>query len=119
MTATCLGIGYFTWRAGDEHWQTMIFTTLALSQMAHVLAIRSERDSLFQQGLFSNPWALGAVLLTVALQAIVVFVTPLQRVFHTVALAPVDLGWCVGLASVIFVGVEIEKWVKRRSTHKA
>ena len=31
----------------------MIFTTLALSQMAHVLAIRSERDSLFQQGLFS------------------------------------------------------------------
>ncbi len=119
MAATCLGIGYFTWRAGDEHWQTMIFTTLALSQMAHVLAIRSESDSLFQQGLFSNPWALGAVALTIALQALVVFVAPLQQVFHTVALTPVDAGWCVGLASVIFVGVEIEKWIKRRSTRKA
>jgi len=114
MTATCLGVGYVSWRAGDEHWQTMIFTTLALSQMAHVLAIRSERDSLFQQGVFSNPWAVGAVALTIALQALVVFVSPLQRVFHTVALTPADLGWCVGLASVIFVGVEIEKAFQRR-----
>ena len=32
----------------------MTFTVLALSQLGHVLAVRSERESLFQQGLFSN-----------------------------------------------------------------
>lgn len=51
------GWAYFT---GCAHWQSMVFTVLALSQMGHVLAIRSERESLFSQGLFSNMplWAL-------------------------------------------------------------
>ena len=38
-----LGAGYWYWRAGDSNWQTLLFTTLTLSQMAHVMAIRSER----------------------------------------------------------------------------
>ena len=37
----------------------MTFTVLALSQLGHVLAIRSERDSLFRIGLLSNPPLLG------------------------------------------------------------
>ncbi len=119
MTATCLGVGFLRWSGGDEQWQTMLFTTLAFSQMAHVLAIRSERDSLFRQGLFSNPWVLCAVLMTVAAQLIVVFVPGLQSVFHTVALGPVDLAWCVGLASLTFIGVEIEKGLTRHRIRNA
>ncbi|MFN7952116.1 MAG: cation-translocating P-type ATPase [bacterium] len=119
MTVTCLGVGYVPWRAGREQWQTMLFTTLAFAQMAHVLAIRSEHDSLFRQGLFSNPWVLGSVILTVAMQMIVVFVPGLQTVFHTVALGPADLGWCVGLASLTFLGVEIEKGLTRRRLREA
>ena len=44
-------------RAANAHWQTMVFTALTLAQMAHVLAIRSERDSLFTQGLLEQPAA--------------------------------------------------------------
>ena len=39
---------------------------LAISQLFHSLAIRSERDSLFAIGIFSNPAMLGAVLLKYA-----------------------------------------------------
>src|SRR5690606_23969172 len=40
---------------GLEHWQTMVFTVLCFSQLWHVMAIRSEKRSLFKLGLFSNP----------------------------------------------------------------
>lgn len=61
MTAVALGTGAWYWALGREHWRTVLFTTLAFSQMGHVLAIRSERDSFFRTGLFSNKWLLGAV----------------------------------------------------------
>ena len=61
-------------RLGLRHWQTMVFTVLTLSQMGNVLAIRSERESLFRQGLFSNLPLLGAVLLTFALQLATIYV---------------------------------------------
>jgi Ca2+-transporting ATPase len=48
----------------------VLFTTLTLAQMAHVLAIRSERVSLFRIGLFSNKPLLAAVSLTVLLQSL-------------------------------------------------
>ena len=51
--ALCLGMQAWALRQG-MHWQTMVFTVLTLSQMAHLLAIRSETQSLFRQGLRSN-----------------------------------------------------------------
>ncbi len=99
---------------GGAHWQTMVFTLLTLAQMAHLLAIRSERDSLFTQGLASNQPLLAAVALTVALQLATVYVPWLQPVFHTQALSAGELGLCFGLAGVVFAAVEIEKAWRRR-----
>jgi len=41
------------------HWQTIVFNVLCLSQLGHVLAIRSEKQSLFRTGVFSNKPLLG------------------------------------------------------------
>ena len=112
--AVSLGTGYVYWRNGSEDWQTMVFTTLALSQMAHVLAIRSSRDSLFTQGLLSNKTLLGAVLLTIALQMAVIYLPPLQTVFETRALALSDLGIAFGVSTIVFCAVELEKLLIRR-----
>ncbi|MCB0154559.1 MAG: cation-translocating P-type ATPase, partial [Anaerolineae bacterium] len=54
MGLVSLVTGWWMWRDQSPAWQTMVFTTLTLSQMGHALAIRSQRDSLFTQGLFSN-----------------------------------------------------------------
>ncbi len=114
MGLLSLAIGYGFWRAGDPTWQTMAFTTLTLSQMANVLAIRSERRSLFQIGLFSNKALLGAVSLTVVLQLGLIYVPFLQSIFKTVALPLPDLVLTLLASSIIFWAVEAEKWVLRR-----
>ncbi len=116
--ALCLGVQAWA-LAGHggpgarEHWQTMVFTLLALAQMAHLLAIRSEHESLFTQGLRSNLPLLGAVVLTLVLQLATGYVPWLQPIFHTQTLSAGELGLCVALAAVVFVAVEIDK-IRRR-----
>ena len=96
-----------------DHWQTMVFTVLCLSQMGHVLAVRSERTSFFRQGALSNKPLLGAVLLTFALQLATIYVPLLNPVFKTAPLTAAELLLTMLLSSVVFVAVEIEKAVKR------
>jgi Ca2+-transporting ATPase len=96
------------------HWQTMVFTVLTLSQLGHVLAIRSERDSLFTQGVLSNRPLIGAVLLTFALQMATIYVPRLNPIFKTEALTLDELAFCLMMSSVVFVAVEIEKLLVRR-----
>jgi Ca2+-transporting ATPase len=92
----------------------MVFTILCLSQLANVLAIRSERESLFTQGLLSNKPLLGAVVLTFLLQMATIYVPILNGVFKTEPLSPSELAVTLMVSSVIFFAVEAEKWLKRR-----
>jgi Ca2+-transporting ATPase len=114
MGLVSLGMGYLTWRAGWESWQTMVFTTLTLSQMGNALAVRS-RESLFKVGLLSNKALLGAVLLTFVLQLAVIYVPFLQNLFKTTALSAGELLLSLVLSTVVFWGVELEKWLLRRA----
>ncbi|HXH81488.1 MAG TPA: cation-translocating P-type ATPase, partial [Candidatus Tectomicrobia bacterium] len=104
--------------ADAPQWQTMTFTVLCFCQLAHVLAIRSEHESLFTRGLLSNPLLLAAVLLTAAMQLATIYVPPLQPLFGTLPLALEDLLVACGVASVVFVAVEVEKWLRRRSSDR-
>lgn len=118
MGFVSLALGYWTWDAGsqdDAHWRTIVFTVLTLSQMGNALAIRSQHDSLFQIGLFSNKAMLGSVLLTFLLQLAVVYWPPLQSVFKTTALTWGELGSCLLLSTTIFWTIEIQKLLQRRS----
>ncbi len=100
--------------SGSAHWQSMVFTVLTLSQLGHVLAIRSERESLFSQGVLSNRMLIGALLLTFALQMAVLYVPWLNPIFRTEPLSLAELAACLALSSVVFVAVEIEKALARR-----
>lgn len=99
--------------AGPRRWQTMVFTVLALAQLGHVLAIRSDRESFLARGLGSNRPLVAAVALSVALQVAILYVPALNRVFRTEPLGAVELAVTVALASVVFVAVEVEKAVRR------
>ncbi|MDP2008132.1 MAG: cation-translocating P-type ATPase [Rubrivivax sp.] len=116
MGGLCLGVQAWALRDGNAHWQTMVFTTLTLAQMAHVLAIRSERESLFSQGLLSNRPLLAAVALTLVLQLATVYVPLLQPIFRTQALSAGELGLCFALAALVFIVVELEKAWRRRAS---
>ncbi len=99
---------------GSENWQTVVFTVLTFSQLVHVLVIRSERQSLFTQGLWSNRLLVAAVALTVLLQFAVIYLPPLQALFNTAPLTPAELIVCLVLPLFVFVGVEAEKALVRR-----
>jgi P-type Ca2+ transporter type 2C len=92
----------------------MLFTTLTFSQMGHVMAIRSERDSLFRLGLFSNTWLLAAVIATIFAQLAVVYIPFLQRIFKTMPLSFSDVLIALGASMVLWGSVEVEKWFSRR-----
>jgi len=100
--------------SGSAHWQSMVFTVLTLSQLGHVLAIRSERESLFAQGVFSNRMLIAALALTFALQMAVLYVPWLNPIFKTAPLSLGELAACLALSSVVFLGVELEKALVRR-----
>jgi Ca2+-transporting ATPase len=118
MAALTLGTQSWALYFENSHWQSMVFTVLTLAQLAHVLAIRSERESLFTQGVTSNKPLLGAVVLTVVLQLATLYVPALARVLKTTRLTFAELLSCVGLASVVFFAVEAEKRLRRRADRR-
>ncbi len=109
-----LGTQAFEIYTGNTHWQTIVFTVLCFAQMWHVLAIRSERESLFAQGIFTNKVLLGAVLLTFVLQLCTIYIPVLNTFFNTQPLTWDELLLAIGISSIVFVAVEAEKWWKRR-----
>jgi Ca2+-transporting ATPase len=116
MGIVSLAVGYWYWlQDPNGPWQTMVFTTLTLAQMGNALAIRSNIDSFFTIGPFSNRLMLGAVALTFVLQLALIYLPFLQEFFNTVALEPRDLAISLALSTVVFIAVEIEKWIRRRT----
>ena len=101
-------------KTGHTSWQTIVFTVLCLSQMGNVLALRSEKESFFSLGLFSNIPLLGAVFLTFMLQMATIYVPFLNSIFKTQPLTLSELIICLLLSSVVFCGVETVKWTRRR-----
>ena len=113
MAGVVLFVQAWSLKTGHAHWQTMVFTVLCLTQLGHVLAIRSEKESLFRMGLFSNKYLLGAVLLTFVLQMATIYVPALNPVFKTEPLTTGELVITLVLSSVVFFAVECEKLIRR------
>ncbi|HEY6750166.1 MAG TPA: cation-translocating P-type ATPase [Rubrobacteraceae bacterium] len=118
MALVSLGVGVWYQQTAPEIWQTMVFTTLTLSQMSHVMAIRSGDESLFRVGLLSNKPLLGAVILTFVLQLLAIYVPFFQDFLETEALPIADFAIAVALSTLIFWGVEVEKWLARRKSSR-
>jgi Ca2+-transporting ATPase len=104
---------YWAIGVGSAHWQTMVFTVLTFAQLFHVMAIHSS-ESLFKIGIASNLPLLGAVLVGAALQLIVIYVPALNDILKTQPLTAGELALCVLLPALVFVAIEIEKWLTRR-----
>lgn len=113
MGIITLSVQVWSIRMDHVHWQTMVFTVLCLTQLGHVLAIRSEKVSLFKMGLLSNKYLLGAVILTFILQMATIYIPALNPIFKTEPLTFNELMFTLAMSSVVFFAVEIEKLIKR------
>jgi Ca2+-transporting ATPase len=64
--------------------------------------------------VFSNRPLIGAVLFTFGLQMATIYVPWLNPIFKTEALTFYELTFCLVMSTLVFIGVEIEKWLVRR-----
>lgn len=110
----CLIIQAVSIQRGLPHWQTMVFTTLSISQLAHVMAIRSADTYIYKHGVFRNKVLLITVVITLFLQLALVYVPFLQDIFNTSPLSMSELLICIGAAALVFHLVELEKWIRHR-----
>jgi P-type Ca2+ transporter type 2C len=113
MGSIPLALGLWA-EAEGRPWQTMVFTSLALLQLGHAMAVRSERDSLRSLGIATNRPLLGAVLLTVALQILVIYWARAGELLGTEPLDAFELALVLAASSGVFWIVELEKAVARR-----
>ncbi|MGL4774110.1 MAG: calcium-translocating P-type ATPase, SERCA-type [Clostridium sp.] len=68
--------------------RTLALATLVLSQLFHVFECRSERHSIFEIKLLSNPYLVGAVAVSITMLCAILYVPFLAGIFHTVPLMP-------------------------------
>jgi len=104
--------GFISGEGSLRYGQTMAFTTLVLFSTFTVFNARSDEHSAFV-GLFSNAWLWGAVLLSLSLQVLVVYVPFLQQAFSTVPLTAGDWLRCAAVASSVLWLRELTKVVRR------
>jgi Ca2+-transporting ATPase len=113
MGAITLSVQAWAIHIGDRHWQTMVFTTLCFLQLGNVMAIRSDRESLFSQELFTNKPLLLSVGATILLQLCTIYIPALNPVFKTQPLSAGELPVVLALSTVIFLAAQAEKFIKR------
>ena len=94
--------------------RTIAFSMLVAFQWFNALNARSDRQSIFKLGLFSNRLLLGGIGLAILLQAMVIYVPLFQRLFYTVPLDLGDWGVVVLMAGGLFVVEEVRKLVAPR-----
>jgi Ca2+-transporting ATPase len=94
--------------------RTVAFTTIVFFELFLVFAIRSPRQTIRQIGLFTNPQLILAVLGSMALQAVVIYVPFLHGVFETEPLTLLDWLETVLISFSAFAFVEALKVLRRR-----
>ena len=110
--------GLFLWVQSTggtlEEARTVAVNVFVMVELFYLFNCRSLRRSMFQLGLFSNPWVTWGVITTMALQLLFTYASPMNFLFHT---APISLEtWIpiVGVGVASYVIVEVEKWARRK-----
>lgn len=87
---------------------------MVVAQLVHAFNCRSEQWSLFQLGFGTNRALVWAVLLSLAVQIVVLTVPAVSPIFKVASL-PMEDWWLMGAMGVLpFVIMELIKWVRRR-----
>lgn len=111
-------LAYFVYRLSSgvpfPQVQTGTFTVIAVCQWFNALNCRSERRSAFR-GLFQDRWILGGLFFGNLLHLGVVFLPPLNKLFHTTPIALSEVFLIGASASLVLWVEEIRKLMVRRA----
>ena len=115
--------GQFVWAtasgASIEHARTLALNTLVAMEVFYLFSVRYRAAMpLSLQAFRGTPAVLVAVAVVLGLQAILTYTPPMQAVFDTVPLSPLDLAGCVLAGLALFAVLEFDKraagWWKQK-----
>jgi Ca2+-transporting ATPase len=101
-----------------EHAQTMAFVVLSVSQLFHSFNMRHPKKSIFKIGIFSNKYLVGALIVGIFLQYIVITVPFLANLFNVFNLTIYDWTFVIGISLITIVLNEIAKIFIRMKSNK-
>jgi len=95
---------------------TMTWAGIVACQMGAAFAVRTSRASLRDVGVFSNPYLLRGVAFALLFAAAIVYLPPLQAIFHTAALGPRELIVLAWFPVIVWGSDELWRWHARGLT---
>ncbi len=94
--------------------RTYAFVTLILAELFRSYSARSEHSPVLRLGLFGNATLNKAIILSLALLLVVIYVPFLDPIFHTIMLGWMDWAYILPLSLIPFVVAETIKFITSR-----
>jgi Ca2+-transporting ATPase len=116
------------WTWGDATWMspssphfvfyreaiTMTQAAIVMCQVGNGFACRTERQSVFSIGIFSNMWLVYSEIVGILIMAAISYVPFMQSIFKTGPLTALDWAVLAVAAVSVFLAEEARKWFARR-----
>ncbi|MFO0909933.1 MAG: cation-translocating P-type ATPase [Isosphaeraceae bacterium] len=111
-TVTCIGFALVRRNSGLEQARTAALSVLAFAQLFYSFSCRSQRYTLPQLGVFTNPYLLGAIATSALLQVSITTWPVARSVFNVMAHEPQEWLLVLGLALTPVTLIELGKLVR-------
>lgn len=106
---------WMQWRgAAVEQARTAAVNVFVFGEIFYLFNCRSLTVSMFQLGVFSNPWLLAGVATMTLLQLMFTYTPWMNAAFHTAPIGGAEWGLILGWSLAIYLVVKTEKWLRRR-----
>ncbi len=93
--------------------RTSVINVIVLVETAYLFNCRSLNHAFFSTGIFSNRWVIAGSLTMLVAQLLFTYAPVMNKLFHTAPISGESWLRIVGVAVIVFVVVEIEKWLRR------
>lgn len=113
MCIGTLGIFYLNLSKDLIRARTLGFSTLVLFQIFNVLNAKSEKESIFKIGFFSNLYLIVSIIISIAMLFAVIYIPILQNAFKTFVLSAKDWIYVFLVSASVFIIMEIKKLFER------
>ena len=115
MTVLLLGAYFYTLGTHDlVEARTQLFTALVLMELANAVNARSLKYTVFKVGLFKNKFLWLAILSSLGLQLMVLYIPILHGIFEVTYPNVFDWTVAVVFTLIVFFSIEIGKYVASR-----
>jgi cation-transporting ATPase F len=92
--------------------RTAVINVIVVVEIAYLFNCRSLNHSFFSVGFLSNPWVIAGSLAMLAAQLLFTYAPVMNKLFHTAPTSGESWLRIVGVAAIVLVVVEIEKWMR-------